>query len=69
MSEIERMNRYIDKTNIPNALRYNIRLNECTELVHLSQETPMAIWDVIYQAFKYGMAKGYRAAKKEGVSK
>lgn len=60
MSEIEKMNRYIERTNIANMSRYELDLLEVRALRREPDET-----DAIYTAFLYGRAKGYRAAKAE----
>lgn len=59
MSEIEKMQRYIDRTKLKND-KYAIMGSEITELFRLTATMP---YDAIVMAFNYGKAKGYRAAK------
>ena len=61
MSEIEKMKRYIELTNVTISDRYEIGLLEVGELKRAEDSV-----DAIYLAFLYGRAKGYRAAKAEG---
>lgn len=64
MSEIEKIQRYIERTDIKTEGqdRYTINMLENFELVHKCNELPA---DAIAMAFEYGKAKGYRAAKAE----
>lgn len=59
MSEIEKMQRYIDRTKF-NSHDYSMRCREVDALFALSN---VALYDTIVMAFNYGKAKGYRAAK------
>lgn len=61
MSEIEKMKRYIARTNINISDRYELDL---LEVKGLKKEADLT--DALYLAFLYGRAKGYRAAKSEG---
>lgn len=62
MSEIEkRLTRYIKATGLKNQ-RYDLLTSEAMELAHTLMDNPL---DLCYIAFKYGQAKGYRAAKAE----
>lgn len=60
MSEIEKMERYIERTNAPDMSRYELDLLETRALRQEPDQT-----DALYLAFLYGRAKGYRAAKAE----
>ena len=60
MSEIEKMKRYIERTNANISDRYEIELLEVRELTRKPDKA-----DAVYLAFLYGRAKGYRAAKAE----
>lgn len=64
MSEIEKMKRYIDKTNmdITTGSPYQMNINEMFRLSHISAEDATG---AIILAFNYGRAKGCRAAKAE----
>ena len=62
MGEIEKIQRYIERTVIPLTLgvRYGCRMNEL-EAIALESRHPL---EAVLLAFKYGKAKGYRAGKK-----
>lgn len=62
MSEIEKIQQYIEKTAIPEALatRHEMCWKECLALAHSD-----GAGAAIALAFSYGRAKGYRAAKAE----
>lgn len=65
MSDIERIQRYIEKTGVsPEAVnRYCMTWNDVDALYSVAiQNTNKAISALIL-AFNYGQAKGYRAAK------
>lgn len=64
MSEIEKLQRYIDRTNgaFPRGTPYQMNINEMFALAHMAAEN---VTEAICLAFDYGRAKGYRAAKKE----
>lgn len=64
MSEIEKMQRYIERTNMSKADNYCLVYGETVELLHTATDTN-SMFDVIALAFDYGKAKGYRAAKAE----
>ncbi len=64
MSEIEKIKRYIDRTNANISDRYEIG---CLEVGALKRE--FDVTDAVYLAFLYGRAKGYRAAKAEARKK
>lgn len=63
MSEIEKMKRYIERTNTGELSRYELGL---LEVQALRRESVQA--DALYLAFLYGRAKGYRAAKAAGMA-
>lgn len=66
MSELEKMQRYIDRTKpgIKNPIQYTMNVAETLELLNMAQiDNP---FEAISLAFNYGRAKGYRAAKAEG---
>lgn len=64
MSEIEKLRRYIDRTDgaFPCGTPYQMNISELFALAHMADED---ITGAICLAFDYGRAKGYRAAKKE----
>ncbi len=62
MSEIEKMQKYIERTKMENGHLYQMNMREMLDLAHTAAETPI---DVVCLAFEYGKAKGYRAAKAE----
>ena len=66
MSEIERIQRYIKKTKVERETmyRYGMTFSEMDVLLRLAM-TPQheKLWDVISLTYRFGMAKGYRAAK------
>ena len=58
MTEIEKMKRYIERTKMDKNDRFYLDMAE-------AYESPSLPLDAISLAFKYGKAKGYRAAKAE----
>lgn len=60
MTEIEKIQKYIDRTKIQDPLKYNLRASEWIAIVNTND-----ILDAVSLAFNFGRAKGYRAAKKE----
>ena len=62
MKELERINRYIERTKLDPLPAYHLRLNEGFALADAARVSPVS---TICLAFEYGMAKGYRAAKAE----
>lgn len=71
MSKIERMQKYIQRTGMDAKMvhRYSMSASETTELLEQTiksdgNEVGNAL-DNLVLAFEYGMAKGYRAGKKE----
>lgn len=63
MSEIEKMKQYVDKTNIRESDRYQMKMTEWSALVNATQHGAEYSAGAIALAFNYGKAKGYRAAK------
>jgi len=61
MSEIEKMQRYIERTKMDIAQTISYQLN--TRQAFAVSDMPT--FEAILFAFKYGQAKGYRAAKAE----
>ena len=62
MSEIEKIQRYIDKYSGPYNVHYGIPLKEVFALRDMMRKDACG---AICMAFIYGQAKGYRAAKAE----
>lgn len=63
MSEIEKMQRYIERTTkFPDGTPYQMNL---LEVLGLSDMSKKDFTGAICMAFDYGRAKGYRAAKAE----
>lgn len=72
MSEIEKMQRYIERTKMGRADNYGLVFREVVELLHTATDTNTdtnSMFEIIALAFDYGKAKGYRAAKAEGRAK
>lgn len=65
MNEIEKINRYIARTNMKLAITSPYHMN-LKELFGLSDIAGEDAGRAICMAFEYGRAKGYRAAKAEG---
>ncbi len=63
MSEIEKMKKYIERTNTKKAGNYYLSWCEAGELCDLAQEPGAGLFEALALAFNYGKAKGYRAAK------
>lgn len=66
MSEIEKMQRYIQRTKLNDNDRFYLDMREAFELAMQARNSKDFPLEVINLAFKYGKAKGYRAAKAEG---
>lgn len=64
MSEIEKIRKYISNTQMDPNERFYMSMLEAFELAHKAQMDDLPI-EVCNLAFKYGKAKGYRAAKAE----
>lgn len=64
MSEIEKMKRYIERTKVDDS-RYYLGFIEARAIAKTAH-TYDDVLDAVALAFKYGQAKGYRAAKAEG---
>ena len=61
-TEEEKIRKYALKTKIKNYDRYSLRYMEACALYELLQTNA---FDAICLAFDFGMAKGYRARKRE----
>ena len=66
MSEIEKMQRYIQRTKLNDNDRFYLDMREAFELAMQARNSKDFPLEVINLAFKYGKAKGYRSAKAEG---
>lgn len=68
MSEIEKMERYIERTKMSASTTslYKMNMLEAFELAYQALECRDLPIEAISLAFNYGKAKGYRAAKAEG---
>lgn len=64
MSEIEKIKKYISRTKVDDS-RYYLSYIE-TIAIAKTAHTHDDVLDAVSLAFKYGQAKGYRAAKAEG---
>lgn len=69
MTEIEKMERYIDRSRLDKVpketeLAYDLNVSEIKALLALAENGEGL--DAICIAFEYGRAKGYRMAKAEG---
>ena len=62
MSEIERIQKYVQKTGF-NFAKYPLSTPETFAIWNEMKGSPI---EMIYLAFNYGRAKGFRAAKAEG---
>lgn len=60
MSEIEKIQIYIERTKMEDNDDYGMKCGETIALAHITDERPV---DAILLAFSYGRAKGYRLAK------
>jgi len=65
MSEIEKMQRYIERTKLGKNHRFGLTAPEAFELTRKARTMAEFPMEVICLAFNYGKAKGYRAAKAE----
>lgn len=65
MTEIEKMQKYIERTKLEDGGRYKIGLHEAYELARRAYNLDSLPIEIIDLAFNYGKAKGYRAAKAE----
>lgn len=63
MTELEKIKAYIEKTNCDVERRYRLRFDEAAVM---AKQDP---YHMVNLAFKYGKAKGYRAAKAEMKAK
>ena len=65
MTEIEKMQKYIERTKLEDGGRYKIGLHEAYALARRAHNLDSLPIEIIDLAFSYGKAKGYRAAKAE----
>ena len=65
MTEIEKMQRYIERTKLDKSDRFCLCWPEATEMARTAVQSEDDALRVISLAFNYGKAKGYRAAKAE----
>lgn len=65
MSEIEKIQRYIDRAKLKLPKVYEMNLIEALELSRKAYESEDLPFEIICLAFDYGCVKGYRAAKAE----
>lgn len=62
MSVLQKIQSYISQTTIKNSKRYGMNMSE---LLAMRETAGDDLSSALCLAFDYGMAKGYRAAKKE----
>ena len=65
MTEIEKMQKYIERTKLDDGGHYKIGMHEAFELARQAYKLNDLPIEIISLAFNYGKAKGYRAAKAE----
>ena len=65
MTEIEKMEKYIERTKMKKNDRFALTTPEAFELAHEAITMADFPIEVINLTFAYGQAKGYRAAKAE----
>lgn len=58
MSELEKMQKYIERTRLPNLHNYQMDLRTMRGLKKIPGS-----YDQVVMAFEYGLAKGWRAVK------
>ena len=63
MTKIEQMERYIQLTPMESFDRYEMMMDELFELYELASSH--LTYEAFSLAFRFGRAKGYRAAKRE----
>lgn len=61
--EMERMKKYIAKTNVPRKTVYDLTIGECEGVAYVVKT--QGVYDALMLMFDYGRAKGYRMAKAE----
>lgn len=66
MTERDKMIRYAERAKIPNFQKYYLTQKQQNGLVQMLNEGELAP-GILYAAFCYGLAKGYRAAKREAA--
>ena len=67
MNKPERIQRYIARTRIPRGTkhRYDITMGDLNEITQNGQIRD--VFQLVVVAYEFGMAKGWRAAKREGT--
>ena len=65
MNTIEAMNTYIKNTKMGDNSRYYATISECQAIRNMIWNNKE--WTALMLLFEYGMAKGYRMAKKEAA--
>lgn len=65
MTEIEKIEKYIKESGIEKLDKYSMHVSEWTAISH----NKGCMIDNVGLAFKFGLAKGYRAAMKENGGK
>ena len=65
MTEIEKMQRYIERAKLDKGDRFCLRWPETMEMARAAGQSKDDTVRIIALAFNYGKAKGYRAAKAE----
>lgn len=64
MTERDKMLSYAKRTKIPDFQKYHLTQRQMDGLVRMLNDGEPA-YGILYAVFCYGLAKGYRAAKKE----
>lgn len=65
MDKIEKMKKYIERTKLKENDGFALGMQEALELTMRARDSKDFPLEIIDLAFKYGKAKGYRAAKAE----
>lgn len=64
MTERDKMFRYARRSKIPNFNKYYLNQKQMDGIIQMLKDGEPA-YGILYAVFCYGLAKGYRAAKKE----
>ena len=64
LSQLEKIRSYVDKTRLTDRVKDNYAL-KLAEVQAFYGEADTNLYNAITDAFRYGMAKGYRAARAE----
>lgn len=65
-AELEKIQRYIERTKMGKDDRYELIYQEAAALYHEAYENFTNLVSIISLVFDYGKAKGYRKAMKKG---